>query len=383
MKILFINYHHLDGNSGVHIFNLANQFTRLGLECVVCVPFHKEATAAVGHALFQTVELADFRRGRVATDFDLVHAWTPREVVREIAVDLLAMRSVPYLVHLEDNEEYIIESVSRIPPALLPYVPKILTPFVLPTTVAHPLRYRQFLAGAAGVTVIMESLKEFCPPATPSQVVWAGYQEDMNWDSPPDVGYKRRLGIARDEFVAVYTGNVHSSNREEVSDLYQAVGILNQRGFPIRLIRTGTDHVRLSGGNYDVIKKKYCIELGHIPRKDLPSLLSIADVLVQPGKPGRFNDYRFPSKLPEYLASGKPVILPRANIGLYLKNNEECLLLEEGDAPNIAAKLQTLLEDKELRDRIGAGGRAFAEQNLQWSQIAIRLHAFYKSLLEP
>ena len=48
----------------------------------------------------------------------------------------------------------------------------------------------------------------------------------------------------------------------------------------------------------------------------LPALLRLADVLVQPGESNRFNTHRLPSKLPEFLASGRPVIMPRANLGL-------------------------------------------------------------------
>jgi glycosyltransferase involved in cell wall biosynthesis len=382
MKILFANYHHLDSNSGIHIFNLANQLTRLGAKCVVCVPSHKELTVRLGDALFETVNLSDVRHGRVPADFDLIHAWTPREVVRKIAVQLLAMRPVPYLVHLEDNEEYIIESVARVPAAWLPYVPDVLTPLVLPHAASHPRRYREFLTDAAGLTVIIEALGKFCPPTVPRQVIWAGYQEDLHWASPPDVGYKHRLGIARNEFVVAYTGNVHLAHQQDVSNLYKAVGILNERGVPAKLVRTGTDYVRHSPHNDSAIKEKYCVELGHIPRRDLPSVLSIADVLVQPGKPGQFNDYRFPSKVPEYLASGKPVILPRTNIGLYLKNYEECLFLEEGTPSDIAAKIEMLLSNEDLRRRIGAGGRAFAEKNLQWGHIASCLHSFYKTVLD-
>jgi hypothetical protein len=47
-------------------------------------------------------------------------------------------------------------------------------------------------------------------------------------------------------------------------------------------------------------------------------LLALADLLVQPGKPDAFNDYRFPSKLPEFLSVGRPVILPDTNIAKHM-----------------------------------------------------------------
>ncbi|MDD2922883.1 MAG: glycosyltransferase [Anaerolineales bacterium] len=355
--------------------------TRLGVECVVCVPDHKETVALLGTPLFEVVVADDLRQDETKRSFDLIHVWTPREVTRKIALELLALYPCPYIVHLEDNEEFIIESYAGFPIGFLKHIPNILLDLLIPETISHPLRYKEFLEKASGVTVIMETLKDFCPPNIPSRVIWAGYQEDLEWDMSQNAEYKRRLGIARDEFVVAYTGNVHAANQEEVASLYEAIDILNHRGVPVKLIRTGEDHVRLSNKKLDEIKKKYGVELGLISRADMPSLLSITDALVQPGKPGRFNDYRFPSKLPEYLASGKPVVLPKSNIGHYLKNNEECLLLDRGDALDIAEKLSLLFSNESLRNAIGSGGRQFAEKHLRWSHIADSLHSFYISLL--
>ena len=78
------------------------------------------------------------------------------------------------------------------------------------------------------------------------------------------------------------------------------------------------------------------IELGWVARRHIPELLAAADVLVQPGRPDDFNDYRFPSKVPEFLASGRPVVLPRTNIGLHLRDRREALLLDLGSAAEIA-----------------------------------------------
>jgi glycosyltransferase involved in cell wall biosynthesis len=108
----------------------------------------------------------------------------------------------------------------------------------------------------------------------------------------------------------------------------------------------------------------------------------LADALVQPGRSGPFNDYRFPSKLPEFLATGRPVILPHANIGRHLRDEEECILLHDGDGLEIAASVERLLTDAELRDRVGRGGRAFATANFSWRRSAERLKLFYERALD-
>jgi glycosyltransferase involved in cell wall biosynthesis len=90
------------------------------------------------------------------------------------------------------------------------------------------------------------------------------------------------------------------------------------------------------------------------PRSEVPRYLGLADVLVQPGRAGAFNDYRLPSKLPEFFATGRPVVLPATNLGTVAADGEECLLLRRGDALEIAAVVERVLDDGELRERLRA-----------------------------
>lgn len=378
---MFVNYHHLDSNSGLHISGLANELTRLGVECSVCVPDHKEMAASVSKPTYEVLTFREAHAGRSRRTFDLIHAWTPRQIVRRATQALQREYSCPYLVHLEDNEEYLVAARTRMPFRLLKRLPAFLLDAVIPRGMIHPRRYKDFLAGASGITIIMDTLRAFCPSDVPQEVIWAGYESDLPWGHPPDAAFRRRLGIAEDEFVVAYTGNAHIVNRGEVAGLYRAIDLLNARGCRVTLVRTGIDYRPLPLPQLRQIRSNYCRELGHIPRADLPSVLSIAHVLVQPGKSDPFNDYRFPSKLPEYLASGRPVLLPGANIGRYLVDQEQCVWLTDGDAADIAQNLQMLFSSEALRNRIGAGGREFANTRLQWGAIAAKLHTFYRKVL--
>lgn len=380
MHIVFVNYHHLDSNSGIHIFNLANQLSKRGVTCTVCVPNHKERADALGTRHFDVQTFAEAKRLMQTGRVDLIHAWTPRENVRKMVEILARGYDAPYVVHLEDNEEAILESNLGMPVKLLRNLPEKQLNSLIPEHLSHPVRYRQFLENARGLTMVMDTLQIFGPENEAKEVIWPGYEEELGWHRLPDHALRQRLGIAPQEYVVVYTGNVHNANRKEVFSLYLAVGLLNRRGVPTRLVRTGTDYVRLYDKQLKMLDQ-YCISLGHLPRTDLPALLSIADALVQPGKADAFNVYRFPSKLPEYLASGKPVLLPAANIGRFLKDEEEAILLKEGNALEIAQKLEALFPDRAQRERIGEGGRLFAEKNLKWSLGAEKLLNFYKKLL--
>jgi hypothetical protein len=158
--------------------------------------------------------------------------------------------------------------------------------------------------------------------------------------------------------------------------------MLNRSGIPTKLVRTGEDTVSFLTPELHNILRKYYIELGRVPRETIPALLSITDALVQPGKENKFNRYRFPSKIPEYLASGKPVILPKTNIGLFLENEKECLFLLDGTISEISIKLKRLFLDKELSEKIGRAGQMFAKKKLRWSLGAKKVHDFYSKVLE-
>jgi glycosyltransferase involved in cell wall biosynthesis len=362
------------------VFNLANHLTQLGVQCLV-FSNENEKDADMSGAKFETISIEDLLNNTIQTKIDLIHVWTPREVVREITERLLLKYQVPYIVHLEDNEEHLIESILKVNIKLLNLLPNFLLNTMIQPHMSHPTRYTNFLKNASGITIINEKLNKFCPPNIPTEVIWAGYQEDLPWNRAMDAELKQHLGIGDNELIIAYTGNIHRVNYAEVANLYRGINILYSQGYPIKLIRTGTDYISFLNRKEKKFKTNYCIELGRVDRNKLPSILSITDILVQPGKPDNFNNYRFPSKLPEYLASGKPVILPKSNIGLHLKNMEECLWLEDGSATDIAQKIELLISNPNLRQTIGQGGRAFAEQNLKWGNQAEKLYTFYKKVL--
>jgi glycosyltransferase involved in cell wall biosynthesis len=119
------------------------------------------------------------------------------------------------------------------------------------------------------------------------------------------------------------------------------------------------------------------IELGSVGWREIPGYLALADAFVQPGAPDDFNRYRLPSKLPEFLAMGRPVILPDCNIGHDLEDGREALLLREGDGLEIAGRLEQLLDDRELRGRLAEGARRFALAELDWRANSLALGRFF------
>ena len=384
MNVLFVNYYDFTSNSAIHLFNLANELERAGVACAVAVTDDPDGVELLGAPRFQPLDLRTARRGGVRFPDggppSLVHAWTPREVVREVVQELSARYGCPYIVHLEDNEEVITADSLGLTLEQLHALPRADLDGSIPPTVAHPQRMRSFLAGAAGLTVIIDRLLEFQPDGIPSEVVWPAFEPDLFTTEPPEPQLKRRLGIANGESVLVYAGNAHNSNASELRSLYLAVATVNRAGRPLKLVRLGRDYVQFVERELRSIER-YVVRVPLQRRADVPRYLRLADVLVQPGRPGSFNDYRFPSKLPEFFASGRPVVLPATNIGRVVRDGEDGILLHRGDALEIAKAVERLLDDDDLRLRLGRGARAFAERSFSWPASAAKLKRLYERTL--
>ncbi len=383
-NILFALYGDFSANSALHVASLANELIAAGYDCVVAVPSHKETLGALPRADFMALQFdelphlpAYFKDGRGPC---LVHAWTSRENVRKFCGRVADAYGSAVFVHLEDNEQEILETRVGRPFAELAALPDAELDGLVPEVLSHPRRAAEFLRSARGITVIVERLREHLPAGVPSTVIWPAADARHFTPRARDDRLRAALGLGPRDIVLFYHGNVHTSNAAEVRSLYEAVVRLNRRGLPTQLIRTGRDFPDFLPEGDDWIRP-YLIHLGHVGRaKHLPALMALADYFVQPGLADAFNNYRFPSKLPEFFAIGRPVILPRTNLGGLVRDGEHACVLPRADAAAIADAVAALHADPALVERLSRGALAFAAEHFSWPRSARELAAFYRSL---
>jgi glycosyltransferase involved in cell wall biosynthesis len=311
---------------------------------------------------------------------DIINAWSPREHVRNCTAAMVERYGCPYTVHMEDNEEAILlNELKNISLQELSVLPRDLSLRLIGPYRSHPVAYKRFIAEADGYSCLIDKLLEFSQGNENTLVVWPGFDDPFSEPMHNRSDVRKRHGLQETDIAILYSGNVHASVVDDVRALYAAIGLLRRRGYPIKLFRTGMNYADLVLDKAAEITA-FLTELGFVPRAEVPDLVRMCDLLVQPGKPDAFNEYRFPSKIPEYLASGRPVILPRSNIGRALRHNVDALLLESGSIKEIASSIEVLIKDKTLGSAIGANGRDFALQNLNWPTAAQMLEAFYSKI---
>ncbi|MGH8290953.1 MAG: glycosyltransferase family 4 protein [Steroidobacteraceae bacterium] len=122
--------------------------------------------------------------------------------------------------------------------------------------------------------------------------------------------------------------------------------------------------------------------LGRVPDEKLLEVLNTADVCVNCDEVNPMNDKSTMNKIMEYMALGKPIVQFELAEGRF-SAREASLYAKPNDARDFAAKIVTLLDDPERRERMGRLGRHRVERQLAWDYEAPKLLAAYAALFAP
>jgi len=122
-----------------------------------------------------------------------------------------------------------------------------------------------------------------------------------------------------------------------------------------------------------------CEFTGRIPDAEVERILATADVCVSPDPKNPLNDVSTMNKVLEYMACAKPVVCfdlreHRHSAG------EGALYAEPNRDEDLAAKIEQLLDDPALRERLGAMNRRRFLDTLAWEHNAGALIAAYGRL---
>lgn len=117
--------------------------------------------------------------------------------------------------------------------------------------------------------------------------------------------------------------------------------------------------------------------LGFISPAEKRDLFAAADLLVMPSRTDSFGIVYL-----EAWANQLPVIGARAGgVPAVITENEDGLLVDFGDVPDLAAKIRLLLEDKNLAAKFGKAGYQKVAQHLTWDKVYSKIRRAYAEAL--
>ena len=117
---------------------------------------------------------------------------------------------------------------------------------------------------------------------------------------------------------------------------------------------------------------------GRAPDDELFSVLSSANVCVNPDRVNPMNDSSTMNKILEYMAFSKPIVQFEVREGRY-SAQEASLYAEPNNTDDLADKILSLLDDPAKRVEMGTYGRTRVETELSWDhQVDTLIEAYLK-----
>jgi glycosyltransferase involved in cell wall biosynthesis len=196
---------------------------------------------------------------------------------------------------------------------------------------------------------------------------------------------------AIDTPIILYTGCL--GEQDEMENILIALAKLRDQGLRFKFVmlggtarEDGCEREAQIGVQIRELKLTSMVERrGFVPLHQVRSELEKANILVNIRRDGVWSRSGLSTKLSEYLASGRLVVSSAVgDVGQYLKDDESALLVSPNCTPDeIAAAFGRALCSRELRARIGEGGRRVALTCFDVPVAQERLRSLFKGVFLP
>ena len=120
---------------------------------------------------------------------------------------------------------------------------------------------------------------------------------------------------------------------------------------------------------------------GRVDDDTLFTILSTADVCVNPDRPSSMNDKSTMHKIMEYMTLGKPIVQFDLTEGRF-SAGEASLYVPNADTAEFGDKILELLEDPARREAMGAFGQKRISGELAWHHASTKLLAAYEKVFK-
>lgn len=166
----------------------------------------------------------------------------------------------------------------------------------------------------------------------------------------------------RNAFRLVYVGALIERDAPDL--LFAAMRLLHERGVPITLEIVGRYSLNAQGRqmvdqvNADPVLRASINLVGMLSDDELVAYLRDADGLILMRRDAPTEVNAFPTRLVEYLKHGRPVFISDVgDIGRYLRNGVDAMLLSPTDPNHVAAAIQSVAESSDRGFALGVQGR--------------------------
>jgi len=185
--------------------------------------------------------------------------------------------------------------------------------------------------------------------------------------------FRKNLGLTKRDKVVVTASRLVFKNG--VDNLIKAIKDSNVK---VLILGSGALDSKLKALAQEMGVKDKVLFLGHIDQKDLPKYLKISDVFVRASRSEGLG-----SAFLEAMAAGLPVIGTKVGgIPDFLIDQETGLFCEVDNPSDLASKIQMILSDEPLRQKLISNGRDLVLEKYDWQPIAKKMREIFQNLCQ-
>lgn len=187
-----------------------------------------------------------------------------------------------------------------------------------------------------------------------------------------------------------YCGNLGQNQKDGVPLLIKAFAEINKRFPEFYLFIIGDAISSQKEQVYDLMKLTQDLNIGSnviftgkVHRDKMPEYLCNADILAL-ARPNNIQAQGgFPTKLGEYLATGKPVVVTKVGeIPAYLSHNQNVFFSEPDSVSSFTEQLEFVIENYEFAKKVGLAGKQIANTIFNYTYQGEKLGKYIEQLIK-
>jgi glycosyltransferase involved in cell wall biosynthesis len=207
-----------------------------------------------------------------------------------------------------------------------------------------------------------------------------GVDTDLFRTLPGERAVRKKLGLTADDRLVAFVGTLDQAHYfKGVATLLKAFSLIKRSNVYLMIVGGGEATARYQRQAQRLGIGGQTFFTGAIPFPELPEYYNAVDVVVLPSLAVE----SFGIVLIEAMACRKPVIasdLP--GVRSIVADSQDGFLIPPDNPAELASRIQQLIDDPHLREKMGAGGRAKIEDRYAWPKIIPRLLRMYEEALE-
>jgi len=182
--------------------------------------------------------------------------------------------------------------------------------------------------------------------------------------------------------ILLFLGSINPQDGIDVllQSLHYLVNNLNETNFICYIIGDGDSlHVSQQIAS-ELSLKDYVDFKGHISdREKIKEYLSASDIGVEPAPNNELNRHSTFIKIMEYMAASKPIVVFDLKETRFSADSS-AILVPHDDVEGFARSIKKLLDEPELRKKLGKTGLERIQKGLNWEIASLNLIEAYKGL---